>query len=1587
MKIKSVRSFRKWYKNLTPARKHATKFWDENFIGTQHNNLSGFFAMYHGDKTQIYDFLRKEVGMAEDGQAIYEFVQNAADSDSTKFYMFYNENYLIVINNGSVFSKEGIKSILNIGQSFGKQDHDKIGRYGIGFKLVHRLVGKSSGLDELLNIDKKGYRGPILFSWSEKSQFNNFLESEEFEYVDFNDDSAPWLLKILITNFPAEPFEQVKDIDYNDIIPFKYEELKSFQAFLNSCKDKIDLNSLDSGSMFFLKLGDKKFEYLERQKKEYLNGLSTSMHFLKSLDTLVINEDKILKDKEATNVLEFIIPNGSDDFNNIGLTEIRDKESDAKFKICFADNAVSANEIKKHPNIYKYFPAVKEVNNLSFVIHSNLFELSSNRQNLTETPINKNLLELLSKQVINKMEHFKYNNRNTFKNLFISILMSEKPSSNYSGNGWQSKYFYNILLEYIQKTIPTKDNNFSNNTQNVKIKKLKLNLNLSDFGLSHMQWFEWDNEADRMLIEEAKKEEKLNLEEWDIRDIVENADLESINNWIANCDKQTYEAFLKELENSYLREETKNKIRQIKLFKFSDGKFLSINDVIKKVQAPQTKQFRTRKGTVYKTFYTLKYNYISNAFFKTPKTEGIVDELGKIGIILSEISTSEYPNIFSSIKRMPEEKQMYNFIAEKCKTNTLSAQEKKKLFLNLINEPTKFDNVGEATLKDLQLFCNRNSEIKPLNELIGDVQTPSWLNPYKIKQDEYFDELDAFLLSTPEDIFEKIFEPNQDDIIANLTTAKEIEALIKLYQDNQKSFFKEFIIRKDNNRFVVERKTEETYQVQSADKKVRKFIDENCADNLFVLPYEFVNEYKDEEGIIKADDLYNLILEVVDVDEHKETLVDFIKYSAKYKFLQKLSEFRFNPATQYTQEDYEYKILDLACSELKESDYQNFQDKVVIETDSKDLKLSEIPPFTDKIKIGDYELSLAKIFPDNYENSDRLSSLVNQFVRLGLNEERIKNLFGISEDPDPEEIFSMLSEKVEILENAEQLAFLFLYGLHIENIDFEAFKAYNVDNEIVNLRYDKYVKEFDFLKKSEILHSRYGNITSIFKEFPVKIDYADDLLLIKEPFFEDSKFICPYIKEDLSDEEKLSLVEFLLKKWKKEDIREIIRNIDWSKIDDEPTEDILGFNPRTSVYPNEYACESEVLPEYIIKWIDNDETKIDFLSDLGVWTENSVVVDLRKYLKGEIKEFKNNRLAQEERFSEEETNLFNSFKWLKEKEITLESPEQFETFNKIVETINENRTGDDLIIQDEYDFEKLKKNSTEWEESHYKKWKENSNVTIFLYDGEMPKTISLDEIDNYVFYRYDAGNYAVDEGRIFINKNVDEKKTLQKVAADDNNDFSFEDLWKIYEDHSEEIEKLKQENARLKQQVVKTGGATLGTENRADISKNDQKEANREARKIVKEKLEKEGFEFTQGIGEYSVIDGVIKDGIEYPLVVKSYIYKNEPLKIGANEWIQLMKPNAMFFVHLGDRKIKPLKLYDLLKNQDKITITFSTKNLDVQDRLDKFAEILRYFEEIHFNFDILQEDKYSIVEDLSDYRFDERRNEEDLSSDDESIL
>lgn len=1252
MKIKSIKNLRWHYKVRVKKRDDGImSFTNPNFVGEyieseNGKRTNGYFELTHSDK-KIVKFLPLILKIAEDGQAIYEFIQNAVDCGSSQFFIFYNDKYFLAVNNGKPFNHKDVLSILNIADTTKDYNCENIGRFGVGFKLVHRLVGKDEGIKELVEDNK----GPVIFSWNNIKELKLLLASSKYDnfrlFPDFvknpmtlDDSKTPWLFKIIATCFPTEPGEKVRDVNYEEKVLFPYSELKEIIDYLKenfkTHRGRFDFENLEQGSLFFLKLGEGKKGLLDNDYKGLESGVQYSMNFLKNLEEVYIN-DNSLKKSDLT-IKRFVIKKESELFNEIN-PEYAD--CDIKIALGFTDYN-KAEDIRKSPNFYKYFPMGDETNGFSFIIHCDSFDIEANRRKLHDSNKNRKLFPQISNFITQYADEQKEKNRDEFLNFYANILVSRIPVED--NNKWLYDIFFENLLNYIQNNIPVKGD-YSNNAQNVKINKLKTQLNLPDFGLGHIQWFEWDDEADRLLIDEAIKSEKLGIEEWDIRDIIENADLDSINNWIENCEEKTYYNFLNELEESYLRLETKEKIREIKLFKFTNGKFFSLNEVIIKDDYGRP-----------------KFRY-ANCFLSNNKTKGIKSELIKLGLVVSELLIEDYPTIFSTIIS-PDDRKQYDLIAKWCMENgdKLLATEKKKLFLNFINETTKFDNVTDSTLKELHLFCDSNSIIKPLNKLIDKQLTkPSWLNAYKIKQDEYFPELNSFLISEPEDIFNEIYLKNKSAILSELTEAKEIKSLIKLYQDNQQQFFKEFVIKKTEHSFLISEKTNNIYQVQSPDPEARKFIDKNCANNLFVLPYEFL-DYKEEDGIVKTIDLHKKVIEVVDVDLHKEELVNIVHYQeAKSLFLQKLSEFKFNPKSVYNKEDYEFKIIELACRELKENDYQNFRDRVEIETESQNFKLSKISLFTDRIVIANREFSLSKILLLTHQNSNLISDLIAQFNGLGISNEKLNILFGVNEELDIEAEFGSFIEQIETLEYPEQFFFLAYY--HQEN----------------------------------------------------------------------------------------------------------------------PGSDIskLGFDLNHAVFPSEYALENEKLPEYLQKWINNEEIKLPELEKLGIWTENTVLVELRKFLKGEINEFSNNRLAQDTRFNEDETMLINTFEWLKEKNIKLSAPEQFESLKKIVDIINESRKSKgDLIIQKEYNFELLMENSTVWEETE--------NFTISLYDNQMPLLIGLDEIKEYVFYAYRNGDYAVNNNNIYINSKKDKMQTLLKVASDDKNEFSSKELLELFGEKKED---------------------------------------------------------------------------------------------------------------------------------------------------------------------------------------------------------
>ena len=349
--------------------------------------------------------------MAEDGQAIYEFVQNAADSDSSHFYMFFDENYFMAINNGDIFTKEGIKSILNIGQSYGKTDNpNKIGRFGIGFKLVHRLVGKNSGLKELI----EDYKGPQMFSWERKEDFVDFVNSSDFTNADI-DSLSPWLLKILITNFPACVGETVKDINYNDRVVYPLNEVREFQAFLSKHLSDIDIDAMSQGTIFFIKLGDNKYNKIKEDKNNISNRLQNSLYFLKSLNHIQINDEIVKRNPDFILEDSFTICPEEEDFKKIGLQEKRDLEHPFKLQFGYLPYVESSRSVIDYPNFYKYFPMEDSLYKLRFIFHSNVFSIGSNRRHLHNDSINEELLKLTANRIIARIESYKLSDATRFQ--------------------------------------------------------------------------------------------------------------------------------------------------------------------------------------------------------------------------------------------------------------------------------------------------------------------------------------------------------------------------------------------------------------------------------------------------------------------------------------------------------------------------------------------------------------------------------------------------------------------------------------------------------------------------------------------------------------------------------------------------------------------------------------------------------------------------------------------------------------------------------------------------------------------------------------------------------------------------------------------------------------------------------------------------------------------------------------------------------------------------------------------------------------------------------------------------------------------
>jgi len=280
-------------------------------------------------------------------------------------------------------------------------------------------------------------------------------------------------------------------------------------------------------------------------------------------------------------------------------------------------------------------------------------------------------------------------------------------------------------------------------------------------------------------------------------------------------------------------------------------------------------------------------------------------------------------------------------------------------------------------------------------------------------------------------------------------------------------------------------------------------------------------------------------------------------------------------------------------------------------------------------------------------------------------------------------------------------------------------------------------------------------------------------------------------------------------------------------------------------------------------------------------------------------------------------------------------------------------------------FKKHKESKDNFGYSYKNKERIELNVLFTDLDREILESIKENGIENYKsLLAKDAEIQKLileKEALLAENRKLKEEKATLEQEIDD--------LKQQLENASSDSEKAAIEAALLGKSNLlqqKTNEmAVIGSCIGSGLSKQQQKEINEEARRIVKAELEnrlsnekdrqqKKGnnFEYKlMGFDGFSNSPILIINEVNYPIVVKSYKKQSEPFNINTGEWELITKEkNSLFFVWDGS-KINYIDILGLMKNQSHIDIAFSTENLDIEERLTKFSQTMRYFKDIQFKF------------------------------------
>lgn len=1381
---RNAKYFREYYK--VEKAQNRDKDVDVDFIDLKHPNpknfKKGFGSLIFGSgRDNVENFLRSTVlNVAADQQSVYELIQNADDCDASFINISYNDKYLLCINNGKPFSDRNMAGLINVGDS--DKTLEEIGTYGIGFKIVHRLLGEDDGADAIV----KDFAGALIFSWNTFFQFDRFLKNDEIRvgWDREKDKENAWLIKLIYTCFPTHLEESVRVSNYDtEKVLFEKSELQEFRTFLSESLSNINIsqeNFLKTGSIFFIKLAEGKSKSIIEKNIEILkSGIAYSFNFLQSLKKIYINGESILAKEIKTHPI--LYPIGKEPFISINPRN-KERQIEAKFGFTYSYKDRIASNI---PNFYTFFSMDDEKNNLGFLIHCNAFDKHNDRRKLQPDSLsNPRLFSYLIPDILafvesKKGEKFWDNSLKKtiepFNELYATFLFSEEPKN----KPQILEGIYLPIKKYLAENIPTLNRTFSNNPANVKIKNIRLNINpADDLGCSEIEWFAWWRSDDTAeLIKESQKSEKLGLQEWDIVDLLKYAIskgcIEKVNDWVKKLEIETAQIFAEEKEqkeanpakelpkrnkpyisllhelNNNITKSNIDIISQIKLFKFSDGNYYSLNEI-----------------------------------FANPNIVLIYDKLAKIkqelrflGLVVSNLDISKNPNLLKMILPKINEEILFKAIAEKSKENNLRAGQKHNLFFTIV----EFERVGAEKLKDLELFKDTQGNIRPLRTLLkGDLQVPNWLFGFKIHKAEYIPELDKFLVKENE-IYQAIIYKNWDSLIEQIQNIKDFYSQVTTYYKQNP----------DNPRLekLACISTNEGFK-----KPEQVFFNSNLNSRNF-------------------DDLQNAIFKIANKPTPNKLIFSFLTDdNSPFKISKNDTISNFITASYTLSYSETLAILEFA---------KNNNEKL--------FSIAYIQKQNDTLLLVNHSQSVFQYHSNRQEINELLSNQANfKLLPKEFNANDFREL-GIWQDKG---LYIKVLQNLEFSENLlpiiresdkeVQLAYL----EKLKNLSLQEGKVYDknsFEHRCLKLAINCYADDFQTKFASKILINGKLRIKDIAVKDDINFESITLSLASVLPDYKGISDIITKIINQFSDFTRTELSEkvFPINNKKKDEIYSelvakfpTLQNIEqfafllyYSKQTGKNfftnqllvallNVDILQFAYRQKftelttfinvslqdkIYPSELALESEKLPTWVLTWLESadKQEKLNFLSALKVHIENSNVCAIRRFFQTEqITDFQGKVFA----IPQNSILLINTLKWLQG--ITFKASESTkleglkQIFNRLtysteipllyVSQITENeilyklevssatkyyfeapqkeyaqkifevlQSKDFKLIALDYfkhwqanikpekiattevlDIEKIKQNCNPWNDNAYNAWEAKSKYPIFIYEGE-----------------------------------------------------------------------------------------------------------------------------------------------------------------------------------------------------------------------------------------------------------------------------